>query len=326
MKPHLLWLAVVAVLAATLTSAGCSRKEELTGTTSEPAPAADVVTFETPEAAVTALVTAFENRDRPGLQRLLGLASDDLLSSGDAVADSMARVTFLARYHAGHQLVGGSPDDVVLQVGEDNWPLPIPLLRHEGRWHWDGPAGMREIALRRIGANELRTIDVMRGFVVAQDEYAAGSHDGTPAGTYAAVFKSSPGKHDGLYWEVPPGEPESPAGPMLAAATTEGYSGQGRGSEPYHGYHYRMLSAQGPSAPGGAREYVVDGRQVGGFALVAWPASYGESGLMTFQVNHDGVVWQRDLGENTAQVASAMTRFDPDSTWAPIPEESPPSD
>jgi DUF2950 family protein len=212
-------------------------------------------------------------------------------------------------------------DDVVLQAGPDNWPLPIPLVRKAGRWQFDGAAGAHELVLRRIGANELHTIDVMRGFVEAQRDYAATSHDGAPAGIYAQRLRSQPGKQDGLYWNVHEGEPPSPAGPMLAAAAVEGYSVKEGANQPYHGYLYRMLFAQGPHANGGAQDYRVNGRLVSGFGLIAWPVEYGTSGVMTFIVNQDGVVWQRDLGVDTARFAQAIRDVNPDRAWTPLAPE-----
>ncbi len=277
--------------------------------------------FDTPEAAVEALVTALEANDSAALTRILGSNADELLHSGDAIADSVAKASFLARYHAKHEFVTGGPDNRVLQVGDDAWPLPVPLKRVDGKWHLDGEAGIVEVSMRRIGRNELHTIDVMRGFVVAQEEYASKSHDGVPAGTYAQAIKSEPGKQNGLYWEVAEGEPESPAGPLLAEAAASGYTGGRAPGAPYHGYHFRLLTSQGPAAEGGARDYIQDGRLTGGFALVAWPATYGNSGVMSFLINQDGVVWQKDLGETTEQTAGAITAFEPDTTWIPIPTE-----
>jgi hypothetical protein len=282
--------------------------------------------FETPEAAVEALVAAAGKDDVAELQRILGPGTEELLESGDAIADRAEREGFLKRYHARHRLVVGGPADVVLQVGEDNWPLPIPLVREGDKWRFDGATGADELLLRRIGANELRTIDVMRGFVVAQQDYAAKGHDGAAAGVYAIRFRSTPGKQDGLFWEVSGDEPPSPAGPFLAAAAEEGYALEGANEKtgkrtPYHGYVYRMLVAQGPAANGGARNYLVDDKLTGGFAMLAIPESYGVSGITSFIVNQDGVVWQRDLGENTAQVAQSIQRFDPDRSWTPIAAE-----
>ena len=312
----------LAILIAVLACAGCATKE--TSTTTAAGIPAGQKSFESADAAVSALVDAVRKSDRAELASILGPGSDDLLSSGDAVADSVALTSFLARYDAKHELVEGSPDNLVLQVGDDDWPLPIPIVRREGKWILDGAAGADEIVKRRIGGNELETIDVMHGYVAAQTEYASSSHDGVPAGTFAQMIKSSPGKHDGLYWEVTGKEKESPAGPMLADATAQGYAGAAAKGAPYHGYLFKPLTAQGDDAEGGAKNYIVDGKLVGGFGLVAWPANYGGSGVMTFVVNQEGVVWQKDLGEATGTVAQAMSEFDPDSTWTPIPSEASP--
>jgi hypothetical protein len=315
------FLVSATLLALLAIAPGCAREESVGEVDTAPAATKPAATFGTPEEAVTAMVAALERRDRAELTRLLGLESDELLLSGDPVADSTARATFLARYHEKNRLVGAGGDRVILLVGADDWPFAIPIVHADGAWHLDGAEGIEEIAKRRIGANELHTIDVMRGYVVAQDEYAAASHDGVPAGTYARRLRSDPGTQNGLYWETAEGEPESPAGPFLAAASGEGYAGDGSGTTPYHGYRYRLLTAQGPSATGGARDYLEGNHLAGGFAAIAWPASYGESGVMTFLVNQEGVVWQKDLGEGTEQAAAGIASFDPDSTWTPLPEE-----
>ena len=306
-----------------LTAAGCAERttDDATTQSSGTPDEANQPSFATPDEATTALVAALEKHDVAALRRLIGSETDGLLSSGDTVADRRDREAFLARYRERHQLVAGGPDDVMLQVGEDDWPLPVPLLRSNGRWRFDGTAAARELLVRRIGGNELHTIDVMRGFVDAEEEYAAAGHDGEAPGIYARVLRSDPGRQNGLYWEVADGGPPSPAGPLLAAAAA-GRTTADAGT-PYHGYLYRMLFSQGPAAPGGARDYVVDGKLTGGFALIASPAKYGETGVMTFLVNQDGLVWQRDLGPKTAELAAAITRFDPDRTWTPIaPDET----
>jgi hypothetical protein len=280
-----------------------------------------VATFATPEEAVEALVGAGEKQDDTALRALLGPDTGNLLSSGDPVADRRTRDAFLTRYRSHHELVAGSPDELVLMTGEDRWPLPIPLVRTGGRWWWDAAAGADELIKRRIGADELRTIDVMRGYVAAQNDYAARGHDGARAGTFAQRLRSTAGKQDGLYWEVRSGQQPSPAGPLLAAANSEGY-GTGSGvAAPYHGYLFRVLTSQGADANGGTHDYLVDGRLTGGFALLAYPASYGSSGVMTFMVNQDGVVWQRDLGKDTATAAAAITQFNPDDNWTPLAPE-----
>jgi hypothetical protein len=304
---------LITFCAAVFIGYGCAKHEAAQTTAA--------LSFDTPDAAVDALIDALEKHDKGDLQRVLGLKNNDLVDSGDAVADSSAREAFLEKYRSHHELVAGGPNDMVLQVGEDDWPLPIPLVRDNGRWRFDGEAGADELIFRRIGRNELRTIDVMRGFVDAQNEYASAGHDGAPAGVYAQRVRSSAGKHDGLYWEVPAGETPSPAGPFLAAAADEGYTA-GSARQSYHGYVYRMLLAQGPNANGGAREYIANGKLTGGFALLAYPDDYGNSGVMTFMVDQDGVVWQRDLGEDTAKLAAAIQSFDPDETWVPIAPEA----
>jgi Protein of unknown function (DUF2950) len=278
-------------------------------------------TFATPDEATEALVAALRNHDSKALGALLGPGMADLLSTGDPVEDTKERTNFLTAYDASHALVAGDASDLALLVGEDRWPLPIPLEQRAGRWSWDGAAGIQEILLRRIGADELRTIKVMRGFVDAQNDYASKGHDGLPAGLFAQRLNSTPGKQDGLYWESKPGEAQSPAGPFLAGATAEGY-GEKVAAAPYHGYVYRMVNSQGAQANGGALNYLVDGTLSKGFALVAYPSNYGSSGIMTFIVNQDGEVWQRDLGEDTAKDAAAITQFNPDAAWTPLAPES----
>lgn len=274
--------------------------------------------FSTPEQAVAALIMALQHDDIAHVERLLGIQG--VLSSGDDIADQAARAKFLSRYHEKHQLVAGGPNDLVLQVGQDPWPMPFPLIRRSGQWSFDGPAGAEELVLRRIGRNELRVIRVMQGYVEAQQEYASTGRDGAAAGIYAQRVGSAPGKHDGLYWPAATGEPPSPLGPLIAAAAAEGYAGTNPAGT-YHGYHYRMLFAQGAAAPGGARDYLMDGKLTGGFALIAYPEQYGASGVMTFMVNQDGIVWQNDLGAGTTERAAAMKTFDPDQDWTPIPQE-----
>jgi Protein of unknown function (DUF2950) len=300
-------------LAALLIISGCSEQQDGQSTASS-------LTFATPEEAVTALATAAEKHDVAELGKLFGPETADLLSSGDEVEDRAAREGFLKRFKERHDLVSGGPNDLMLQVGEDEWPLPIPLVKENGRWHFDGAAGVDKIVRQRIGGNELHTIDVMHGYVAAQEEYASKGHDGAAKGIYAQRLRSDPGKQNGLYWEVAPGEPESPAGPLLAQAGAEGYGGKGA-QAPYHGYIYRSLRSQGEAANGGARDYIVNGKLTKGFALIAYPADYGASGIMTFMVSQDGLVWQKDLGEDTATAAAAIEKFNPDSTWTPIPPE-----
>jgi hypothetical protein len=293
------------VLAISMLS-GCGKKPEQ--------PATDNA-FDTPEAAVSAFVAAVEKYDMPRLQALLGPGATELLDSGDSVQDAGDRAEFLAAYAAKHSLTDDGADRKVLVVGEQDWPLPIPLVKYDGNWAFDGEAGIDEMIYRRVGRNELGAIDVCRGFVDAQFDYAAEGRDDGPAGVYALKLVSDTGLHNGLYWPVEEGETPSPAGEFVAAAADEGYRRTEGTPTPYHGYYYRMLYAQGPNANGGARDYFKDGLLTEGFALVAWPADYGSSGVMTFIVNQDGVVYQKNLGPDTERIARQMKEYDPDPGW-----------
>jgi DUF2950 family protein len=269
--------------------------------------------FASLDEAVNALVAAIRAADRNALVEILGPLGNPLVWSGDDVADRAALQRFTAAYDRAHRLEGGG-GKVVLYVGDDDFPFPIPLVPDGPRWRWDTDAGDDELLNRRIGENELAAIQVCLAYVDAQHEYYS---RGTGLLEYAQRLESSKGKHDGLFWETRPGEPESPLGPLVAKARAAGYPLPPRGAPvPYHGYFYRILFAQGPDAAGGAYDFVVKGHMIGGFALVAYPASYGVSGIMTFIVNQDGVVHQKDLGPKTAQAANAMKAYNPDSTWA----------
>jgi hypothetical protein len=270
--------------------------------------------FDSPEAALEALVAAVEKNDLPALQRILGPGAEGVLDSGDPVQDKTDRTDFVAAYRARHSLVEEGPDQRTLITGENDWPMPIPIVRKDGKWYLDGEAGADEVVYRRIGENELGAIAVCRGFVSAQTEYASEGRDGDPAGIYALKLISDEGMHNGLYWPAAEGEEESPAGPFVASAASEGYR-RGASRTPYHGYYYRLLYRQGANAKGGAREYFKDGLLTEGFAMVAWPADYEVSGVMTFMVNQDGTVYQKDLGDDTASAVEAISAFDPDSSW-----------
>jgi Protein of unknown function (DUF2950) len=270
-------------------------------------------TFASLDEAVNALVAALRAADRKALVEILGPQGNPLVWSGDDVADRAAFQRFTAEYDRAHRLEGGG-GKVVLYVGDDDFPFPIPLVPDGARWLWDTDAGDNELLNRRIGENELSTIQVCLAYVDAQREYYS---RGQGLLEYAQRLDSTKGKHDGLYWQTRPGEPESPLGPLVARARAAGYPlPPPRGPAPYHGYFYRILLAQGPDAPGGTYDFVVRGHMIGGFALVAYPASYGASGIMTFIVNQDGVVYQKDLGPKTAQAANAMKTYNPDRTWA----------
>ena len=279
-------------------------------------------TFEALEPAVQALVDAVRKNDTKAVVAILGPEGRALVSSGDPVLDRQHRESFLKSYDAAHRLEGGG-GKVVLYTGPEDFPMPIPLVPDGPVWRWDTGAGREEILNRRIGRNELATIQVCLAYVDAQREYYAEPRGKDGVLQYAQRVSSSPGKRDGLYWDTKQGEKPSPLGPLIARARTEGYAGKpDSGFAAYHGYLYRILTAQGPDAPDGALDYVAGGRMIGGFALVAFPAQYGVSGVMTFIVNHDGVVYEKDLGPQTGASARQMKRFNPDQTWKKAPPSS----
>jgi hypothetical protein len=276
--------------------------------------------FASPEDAVKALVDALKSNDTKALSALFGPGSKDLVFSGDPVADESRRERFVAYFEEKNRLEEVSADKVVLHVGEDDWPFPIPVVKRGNAWRFDPKEGREEILARRIGRNELSVIQVCLAYVDAQREYASKDRQGHGLLEYAQRFGSNPGKHDGLYWKAKEGEEESPLGPLAAKAVREGYSGKKAGDKPipYQGYYYKILKGQGKDAPGGAYSYVVNGKMIGGFAMVAYPATYGSSGIMTFIVNHDGIVYQKDLGKNTEAILAKMTLFNPDKTWKKV--------
>ena len=280
-----------------------------------PASAAEQTHFASADAAVAALVDAAKAGDRSALDPLFGAGAEEVLPSGDPVADRAAREEFATRAGERTHLERVGDDFAVLSVGNDDWPFPIPLVKEKGGWRFDTEAGKTEILNRRIGRNELYTIQVMQAYVDAQREYAKRQKKETGVAEYALKIKSAPGKHDGLYWETKDGEEESPIGPLFASATREGYTPGSGHPEPFHGYVYKALHAQGPNGPGGAKSYLEKGRLTKGFALLAYPVHYGSSGVMTFQVNEQGVVFQKDLGPRTADLASQIGVYDPDDSW-----------
>jgi len=272
-------------------------------------------TFATPEDAAAALVAAAKSGAPGALVEVLGDGGPDL-SSGDPVADRVARESFVSSYEKKHALVRDG-DVTKLTIGDNDFPFAFPIVKSGDRWRFDTIAGKNELLARRIGANEIDTIKVLQAMVDAQREYASEDRNGDGVLAYARRFASSPGKHDGLYWKTNAGEPPSPLGPLAVAASSEGYRANKSGPTPYHGYYYRLLKGQGASAGGAAFDYVVHGRAIGGFAIVAYPAKYGSSGIMSFIVNQDGKVFQSDLGPGTTAKASAMQRFDPGPGWSP---------
>jgi len=271
-------------------------------------------TFETPEAAVGALIQALRDNNEKELLALLGPGSETLISSGDEVEDREQSAQFVRLYDEKNSLEKAGEKKMILHVGNNDWPFPIPIVKTGKDWRFDTKLGKEEILSRRIGRNELNTIQTCLAVVDAEQEYATRDREGSGLLEYAQKFHSDKGKKDGLYWEVKPGEKPSPLGPFFAKAQGEGYKKKGKAA-PYNGYFFRILTAQGKDAHGGAYSYLVKGKMVGGFALVAYPASYGVSGVKTFIVNHEGVVYQKDLGRDTAKKARSMRDFNPDKTW-----------
>jgi hypothetical protein len=269
--------------------------------------------FGNPDEAASALVSAVKSGTKQDVLKVLGADGEDIIDSGDEVADKAAREKFLAAYDVKHSVkLGGKRASLI--IGAEDFPFPIPLIRTRTGWEFDTAEGRDEILYRRIGRNELDTIQTILAFFDAENEYADKDR-GDGVGTYAQRIVSSAGKQDGLYW--PSDNNESPLGELAAEANAEGYKA-GSGPQPYHGYYYRVLAQQGSSAPGGALDYIVKSKMIGGFALVAYPADYGNSGVMTLMVSHAGTVYQKDLGEHTESIAKAMASFDPDKSWKKV--------
>ena len=273
--------------------------------------------FKSPEDAAQALVNAAKDNWPKGVISVLGPDADEIVSSGDKTSDEAMREKFLAAYDARHEVKQEGDDKAVMIIGKDDFPFPIPLRRKGAAWKFDTATGRLEILYRRIGRNEINAIKASLAYVDAQNEYAEKNPEGAGSATYAQRIVSRPGKKDGLYWPAAPGEEESPLGELVAQASKEGYAIGGE-RVPYHGYYYKILTRQGSMAAGGEGDYVVRGKMIGGFALVAYPAEYGNSGVMTFLVNHAGQVFQKDLGERTARIAERMTSFNPDQTWKKV--------
>jgi Protein of unknown function (DUF2950) len=271
--------------------------------------------FSQPDDGITALVEAVKSNDEPTLGAILGPDGAKLIRSGDEVADAQSREAFMKAYNDAHKLVLEGDSDAVLVIGKDEWPMPIPLVKSQEGWRFDTTRGEEEILARRIGGNELAAIQVCLAIVDAERDYVAQDRDADGLPEYATKFVSTPRKHDGLFWETQAGEPPSPLGPLLAAATSEGYPSDSAPLAPYHGYFYRILTKQGQDSPGGAHDYLVNGKMIGGFAVIAYPAAYGASGIMSFIVNQDAVMYEKDLGENTTAIASKMRAFNPDASW-----------
>jgi hypothetical protein len=297
-------LRLVSIAAAVCLSFGSCRREP------------DVRHFATPEEAVQAFIGTVKAGQIDELLAYFGPEGNELVDSSDPATGRRNQEVFVAAVAEQWRLEDRGPDAKELIVGNEDWPFPIPLVRDEDGWRFDAAAGLDEVLTRRIGRNELAAIDTSRAYVAAQRAYARTGHDGRRTGRYATRFNSEPGTQNGLYWPVKKGEPRSPLGELVAAAAGEGEDlGARRKPAPFHGYYFRILTAQGPNAAGGAIDYMKDGDMTAGFALIAWPADYGTTGIMTFLVGPDGTVLEKDLGADTAATVPGIVRFDPDSTW-----------
>jgi len=273
--------------------------------------------YKSPEDAVAALVEAAKTGNDAAALAVFGALGIDIISSGDPVYDAGQRQKFVAAYDAKHQIELKGSKRATLIIGDKDWPFPVPLVKTKYGWEFDTDQGLQEILARRIGHNELDTIQVCLAYVDAQREYADKDRTGAGAGVYAQRFISEPGTKNGLYWPAAQGEPDSPLGELFAKATSQGYKA-GEGRAPYRGYYYKILTKQGPHAPGGALDYVVNGKMIGGFALIAYPAEYRNSGVMTFMVSHTGTVFQKDLGPDTTAIAEKITAYNPGPGWTEV--------
>jgi hypothetical protein len=272
--------------------------------------------FASPDEAVNALVAAVKADSKKEMLPILGTGGKELISSGDEVADKAGREKFLKAYDKMNKLEKVSDSKMILHIGKDDWSLPIPVVKKGNTWFFDTKAGKEEILNRRIGRNELNVIEVLHAYIDAQCEYASKDRNGDGVMQFASTIISTTGKKDGLYWGAQEGEEMSPLGPFFAQASSEGYANL----SPFHGYYYKILKGQGKYATGGAYDYVVKGKMILGYALVAYPAQYGNSGIMTFIVNQAGVIYEKNLGKNTVNIATAMKKFNPDKTWREIKE------
>jgi len=286
-------------------------------TASAEAKSAEAQDFPTPDDAAKALLEAARSDDRKQIIALFGSHGADLLSSGDEVEDKNNRSNFVTLAQEKMMVEKIGEDRAIVHVGNTDWPFPIPLVKNSNSWRFDTEQGRQEILNRRIGRNELSTLGAIRGYEEAQFDYAISDRDGDGVSEYAQKLQSEPGKFDGLFWEVAEGQPQSPLGPLFAEAKAEGYKAKGATEKPspYHGYYYRILTRQGANVPGGKYDYIINGNMIAGFALVAFPAQYGSSGIMTFVVNHQGKIFQKDLGPKTSEIAEKMKEYNPDSKW-----------
>jgi len=280
-------------------------------------------TFSTAEDAAQTLIRVVKTGKLEDLLALFGPDGQDLVEGSDPATGRRNRDVFTVAAAEGWRLVDQGPDRKTLIVGNEAWPFPVPIVKDGATWRFDAAAGKEEVSARRIGRNELAVIETCRTYVAAQRRYAAQGHDSKPAGMYARIFRSDAGKQNGLYWPVARGQKRSPLGDLVAQAAEQErpLATNGGGPSTFHGYYFKILTGQGPAASGGAKSYVVNGDMSGGFALVAWPAQYDVTGVMTFIVNHDGILYQKDLGLETERVAKSMTRYNPDPSWGRVAQQ-----
>ncbi len=278
----------------------------------------DRARFATPDDAAKAVLNGLKTNNAGQLKAIFGPDVERDFSSGDPVLDRHDREVIALAMNQSWRWTSLGADRQELVIGDERWPFPVPLEKVRGGWQFDTDAGREEVLSRRIGRNELKVIDLCRAYVHIQEEYASQPRDGKLAGLYAQKLRSTPGRQDGLHWSVGPEERPSPLGDLVAQASAEGYDEDKSPTEPFWGYHFRVLTAQGAAAKGGARSYIVNGEMSGGFGLIAYPAEYGRGGIMTFVVNQDGIVYQKDLGPDTLKVAAGLKAYDPDGTWAQV--------
>jgi Protein of unknown function (DUF2950) len=306
LKPHRIAFSIRLVLLTIIIPIASCRKSD------KPS----ISVFASPDDASNALLATAKSGDQNALLAVFGPDSKEVIYSGDAVQDKNAASAFVTGYGVMHRWRKMPDGGQILLVGADNFPFPIPLKKNnDGQWFFDTAAGKDEVLSRRVGRNELAIIEVSRAAADAQAKYFSQLHDGEKTRQFAAKFISDPGKQNGLYWKASEGQPPSPLGPLAAFATAEGYTAKPEGHTAFHGYYFRMLKGQSDKAPGGAKDYMVNGKMTGGFAFVAYPAEYGNSGVMAFLINQDGVLLQKDLGKTTTETATAMSEFDPDASW-----------
>ena len=306
LKTHRVSLTIrVMLLALIIPLAACRKSEK-----------PSINMFASPDAASSKLLAAAKSGDQTALLAVFGPDSKEIVSSGDVVQDRSVTNAFVTGYGVMHRWRTMPDGSQILLVGADNFPFPIPLKKNnDGQWFFDTVAGKDEVLSRRVGRNELTIIEVCRAIADAQAEYFGQLHDGEETNQYASKFISDTGKENGLYWKSPVGQPESPLGPLAAYATAEGYRAKPDAHTAFHGYYFHMLKGQTDKTPGGAKDYLLNGKMTDGFGLVAYPAKYGNSGVMTFIINQDGVLLQKDLGKTTTEIATAMSEFDPDAGW-----------